>query len=386
MRKTSVEARPSTNAAVERRSSTRSGRGRVFIASSVLAASSVACGSGSFEGPDASGGASTSAGASASGTASTSGGRNASAGANSGAGAGGSTGGMTGSGGAAGASGNGGAGRGGSARGGAGSGGAAGVTGGECASATRLWHEDFETGDYSRWTSNTYGNAWGNDCQSNAVATERAVSGTRSQRSEITCAYTAEENVHRGYGGLQFNGDDVLPGYTNTGEGIDAPYGVVNTFHSWLDTDTVFENGTWFSFWTVNSSCDWSEPVLTLGLEDSARRLAAAHYAAGAGGERIFLPGAPAFPLGRWVRITIYLNYHDQVLHVWQDGQQVSRVTFDRPRTTICQWHWGAYASGDNDDLVLFEDDNSIWKLDQRWTDFSVEPWFGGSVSACNAP
>jgi hypothetical protein len=49
-------------------------------------------------------------------------------------------------------------------------------------------------------------------------------------------------------------------------------------------------------------------------------------------------------------------------------------VTFARPNTRICQWHWGAYASGDNTDVVLFEDDNSIYKLEQAWTDFAVEP------------
>ena len=59
-------------------------------------------------------------------------------------------------------------------------------------------------------------------------------------------------------------------------------------------------------------------------------------------------------------------------------------MTFSRTRNTICQWHWGLYASGasgDNDSLVLYEDDNSIWKRGQPWTDFSVEPLFGKSVA-----
>ena len=48
-----------------------------------------------------------------------------------------------------------------------------------------------------------------------------------------------------------------------------------------------------------------------------------------------------------------------------------------------CQWHWVAYASGDNDNLVLYEDDNSIWKLGERWTDLSVEPYLGKAVAVC---
>jgi hypothetical protein len=261
-------------------------------------------------------------------------------------------------------------------------GGSAGM--GACVTATRLWFDDFETGDYSRWTSNDYGTGWGNDCQSNGFSTDHAVSPTHANRSEIVCPYTIDGNVHRGYGGVQFDGDNVVPAYTNTGTGTDAPFGLVNTFHSWMDTATVFQNGRWFSFWTVNGSCDWSEEVLTLGLEDPSNLLAAAHYQPG-GGTRDYLPGAPGFPTGRWVRITIYVNYPGGVMHVWQDGESISHVTFTRATTTICQWHWGAYASGDNDDIVLYEDDNSIWKLGEAWTDFDVEPWFGGggSVQAC---
>ena len=253
---------------------------------------------------------------------------------------------------------------------------------GTCFHAKLLWSEDFEGGDYARWTSNTYNASWGNECQSNGFSTDHPLSPTHSHRSQITCAYTAEGDVHRGYGGLQFSGDTVVPAYTNAGVGIDAPFGVVNTFHSWIDSPTVFQNGTWFSFWTVNSDCGWADDVLTLGLEDPSDRLAAAHYQPG-GGSRTFLAGAPGFPRGRWVRITIYVNYYDGVMHVWQDGQPSSHVLFVRPKSTICQWHWGAYASGDNDNLVLYEDDNSIWKLEQAWTDFSIEPWFDKTVPVC---
>jgi hypothetical protein len=245
-----------------------------------------------------------------------------------------------------------------------------------------LWFEDWETGDYSRWTSQTYDNSWGNACQSNALSQDRAVSPTRSHRSEITCTYTAEGNVHRGYGGLQFSGDQPVPAYTNTGQGIDAPFGVVNTFHVWFDTTATFTGGKWFSFWTINGSCDWSEAVLTLGLEDPSNRLATAHYQNG-GGTRTFAPGAPGLPLRQWVRITIYVNYYNETMYVWQNGTKISDVTFTRASTRICQWHWGAYASGDNDNVVLYEDDNSIWKLEQVWTDFAREPWFGQSQPVC---
>jgi hypothetical protein len=342
------------------------------------------------------GGKSGASGSSGSGNGGTDGGSAGGAGPNggsSGAGAGGASGsgisdGSAGSGGA-GASGANGGGGGFSGTGGAGGAGgsdAAGGSGGSggaagaCFRARRLWFEDWETGDYSRWGSQSYDNAWGNECQSNAFSTDHAVSPTHSNRSEIVCP--SQESVHRGYGIVQFEDDRPLPAYTGRGQGIDAPNGVVNTFHVWLETSAVFTNGKWLSLWTVNGSCDYSEDVLTLGLEDPSNRLAAAHYQPG-GGTRTFAPNAPGVPLGRWVRITVYVNYYTELMYVWQDGAKVSDVTFKRDSTRICQWHWGAYASGDNDDLVLYEDDNTIWKLEQPWTDFAREPWLGRAQPVC---
>lgn len=271
-----------------------------------------------------------------------------------------------------------------SASGGAGTGGASGAAGGDagpCFDAKRLWFEDFETGDYSRWTSKTYDKGWNNGfCHDNGFSTVHAVSPTRSHRSEITCADTQS---HRGYGGLQFSGDSVVPAYTNAGSGIDAPFGVVNTYHSWLEAPYAFQSGKWFSFWTVNNDCGWKDQVITLGLEDTSNKLTPAHIK-NTGGTVTFAPNAPGFPMGKWVRTTVYINYHDGVMVTWQDGTKIFEATFTRPDKDICQWHWGAYASGDNDDVVLFEDDNSIWKLNQKWTSYDVEPWFGVTQPVCS--
>jgi hypothetical protein len=250
---------------------------------------------------------------------------------------------------------------------------------GECVQARLLWSEDFEGGDYDRWTSNSYGADWGGPCDYNERSMDQAVSGGWSNRSEITCAI---DESHRGYGGLQFDGDDVVEAYTNTGSGIDAPFGVVNTYWSWLEVPYSFESGRWFSFFTVNNSCDWSDQVITLGLEDPSNRLTPAHILT-TGGTVEFVDGAPGFPLGQWVRTTIYINYVEGRMHLWQDGVEILSATFSRGDTDMCQWHWGMYASSDNTDVVLYEDDLSLWKLEEPWTDFAVEPWFGETVQAC---
>lgn len=251
---------------------------------------------------------------------------------------------------------------------------------GECVQARLLWFEDFENGDYDRWTSNTYGADWGGPCDYNELSMDHAVSGGWSNRSEITCAI---DESHRGYGGVQFDGDAVVEAYTNAGSGIDAPYGVVNTYWSWLEVPYAFENGRWFSFFTVNNSCDWSDQVITLGLEDPSNRLTPAHILS-TGGTVQFVEGAPGFPLGQWVRTTLYVNYHEGSMHLWQDGAKILEASFTRPDPDMCQWHWGMYASGDNTDVVLYEDDLSLWKLEEPWQDFSVEPWLGETVQACD--
>ncbi|GEM_PF-6063289 len=253
---------------------------------------------------------------------------------------------------------------------------------GTCVAAQLLWFDDFETGDYSRWTSHTYDADWdGGHCHDNGFSIDRSMSGSQSHRSDITCA--SSQNVHRGYGGVQFRGDQPVDVYDNQGEGIDAPFGIVNSYWSWIDAPYDFQDGRWFSFFTVDSDCAWGEQVITLGLEDATKRLTPAHIKS-TGGTVAFEPDAPAFPKATWVRTTIYLNYVEGVMHVWQDGHSVLHATFQRPTTDLCQFHWGAYAEGSNDDVVLFEDDNDLWKLQQPWTDFSVEPWLAHSVSICD--
>ena len=79
------------------------------------------------------------------------------------------------------------------------------------------------------------------------------------------------------------------------------------------------------------------------------------------------------------------VDLDDGILHVWQDGRSALHVTgVVRPLRTYCQWHWGLYASGDNDDLVLHEDDFTLHRLHEPWTDWAREPWLGeGGTPTC---
>jgi hypothetical protein len=251
-----------------------------------------------------------------------------------------------------------------------------------CVRATELWREDFETGDHSRWTGRSYGDSWGDACQGTALSTLHPRGGLYSQRSEIVCASSSPDGVHRGYGGLQWSGDRVLADYTNTGTGLAAPNGIVTTFHVWLEAGYALGDGRWVSLFTVNPSCDYSERVITLGLDQPDGVLRPAHH--WPEGTLAIEPGAPALPRDRWVRLTVFLSFESGEMHVWQDGRSVLHVSgIARATRTMCQWHWGLYASGDNTDVALYEDDKIVWRLEQPWTDWSREPWLGESQAVC---
>ena len=87
-------------------------------------------------------------------------------------------------------------------------------------------------------------------------------------------------------------------------------------------------------------------------------------------------PGAPAFPMEEWTRVTVYLNYYDGDMHVWQNGDKVASASFSRDDPRLCQWHFGLYASGPNHDIVLYEDDIRIYKLNAPLGDLDTEPLF----------
>ena len=180
---------------------------------------------------------------------------------------------------------------------------------------------------------------------------------------------------------MQFSGDTPLARYTNTGTGIDAPNGIVITYFTWLDAPG-FGDGKWFSFLTSNNSCNWSDTVVTYGLEDSSNRVNPAHIT-NTGGTLTYAATRSAYPMRQWVRHTLYLNYHTGVMDLWMNGQKQWHATVRRSSQQICQFHWGLYASGANSSITLFEDDFSLWKLDQPLPSVDAEPWLGQAQPVC---
>ncbi len=97
----------------------------------------------------------------------------------------------------------------------------------------------------------------------------------------------------------------------------------------------------------------------------------------------VALADAPRWPLGQWVRTTVYVNYLAGEMRVWMDGAKVFDASFSRPTRTMCQFHWGLYASPNNSDITYYEDDVTLYKLLEPLSGTSNEPWLGEQIPVC---
>lgn len=240
--------------------------------------------------------------------------------------------------------------------------------GSQC-SSTLLFADDFEDSDLESWTATRLGTT---QCQETRVSSANAFSGSNALRSRISCALEGDAGAsgHDHYGSLQFSGDDVVNVLSTGGEGIDSPNGVVISFYVWIDAVETLGNGRWLSLLLLSGACDWSDSVFSLAIEDSSGRLAIGPVEPSSE----YAPGAPAVASENWTRVTAYVNYYEQVFHVWQDGQPVVSVDFERPGQTLCHIMMGTMASENNDDLLVIHDQARVWRVEEPLADLSVEP------------
>ncbi|HWB19111.1 MAG TPA: hypothetical protein VG711_02340 [Phycisphaerales bacterium] len=245
-----------------------------------------------------------------------------------------------------------------------------------CVSVTPLWCEDWNLNNYSRWSDDYDHNV---TCAPNGFASDKFITPGLSHKSRVTCATS---DSHRGYGGLRFQGNAIIPVQQSSTGGTNAPNGVLVTFYSWLSTSYTFNTSKWISFMTVTDDCsnNWNN-VITLNIDDSSMRVKPVHVTSVS-----YASGAPAMPLSQWVRTKVYINYNTGAMHVWQNGRKICSATFTRDVHTMCQWHFGLYASGPNDNITLYEEDLSIVKLNQPLTNFTDEPWFDTPLPCSSLP
>ena len=170
---------------------------------------------------------------------------------------------------------------------------------------------------------------------------------------------------HRAYPGISA-GDPA-----NIHEPIDTP--LVNSYMIWLDADyDAMSPSDWISIGTWANNTAWI--VHTLSVRD--RKLRTAHTDPFEG-EYIGPLPRPDFPLRRWVRITVYIEYNGATgfTQIWQDGVPMLRGSWTQTAgTQLLRAHWGLYANPAVDYALLYNDDNKIWTLDAPLSDLVREP------------
>ena len=258
----------------------------------------------------------------------------------------------------------------GGADGGAGSGGPADPNAGP--GCTLAWSSGFETGFPGEWLDYDIG----------------AYSADGTMPSGRVSAWTIVDDAS---GEPVYNGGHSYRGWIEgSASGNHRAYPVLhtnvrtplaNTFMVYLDADySQMSSSEWIHFGTWGNEDNqgggtWA--LHTMSVRD--RQLHVAHMSP-SGGEYIGPSPRPDFPVGRWVRLTVYLHYEgtDGFVQVWQDGvpmlrAQVSRLG-DNPGTNLTRAHWGMYAHPDVSQGIQYNDDIGIWALDAPLSDFETEP------------
>jgi hypothetical protein len=194
-------------------------------------------------------------------------------------------------------------------------------------------------------------------------------SGTHAYRGWIV---GAAADSHRPY-----------PGVSRGVEGFETP--LINTFwvYQELDYDALSEGdwvhfGTWGNCVQDGGSCaSGSYALHTMSVRN--RLLEFAHTDPFAG-TYIGPELREQFPLARWVKFTVYLQYEGSsgTVVVWQDGvpmlqAEVAGLAAD-PGTALSYIHWGEYAAGTVNNATQYNDDIKIWSLPEALLDFATEP------------
>jgi hypothetical protein len=233
------------------------------------------------------------------------------------------------------------------------------------AEAIPEWRSGFETGFPGEEWLDYDGGAWTESGVPNPGLTEawtivdpgtwpHVLAGEHAYKGWILDA-SSDGSSHRAYPGIH----------------VDIPSPLVNRFWVWLEADyDAMSDPEWIHFATWGNNPDWE--VHTMSVR--RRRVEMAHL----DWSYIGPEPQPDFPLGRWVRFTVYIHYPpagDGHVHVWQDGVPVLEGHYTtRTGQNLMRAHWGMYASGSVDQGTQYNDEIQIWSLTEPLTDFTTEP------------
>ncbi len=244
---------------------------------------------------------------------------------------------------------------------------------GQIVSGRLTWSSGFENGVPGEWlnyiTNFSADGSLPNGAMGwtvvNRSSGEPVFSGNYAYRGRVQGRYNSPDGTRRAY-----------PVRTD-----DLPTPMVSTFMIYLDVNyNQMNTNDWISIATYSNNPDKINWPDIHGLSVVNRRLEMAHMEVpGFSGQYVGPSPQPEFPVRRWVRMTVYIHYQsnrDGIVHVWQDGVRVfTGIQRSQSASTMATvMHWGIYTNNADFNATLYNDELSIWHLDQPLSQFDREP------------
>ncbi len=228
--------------------------------------------------------------------------------------------------------------------------------------ATPVWQSGFEEGYPGEW-----------------LGLSEAEVGFSADGSDLPGRSASWTIVDRQSGEPVFEGDKAYRGWIHGSSSeshraypalhANTPSPVVNSFRVWLDADyEAMSELDWVHFGTWGNNENWT--VFTMSMRNRVVELAHLDWS------YVGPEPQPEFPLRRWVRFTVYVDFAGGgAVAVWQDGVLIFRGTYSgAPGDHLLRAHWGMYARAQVSDAVEYNDAIQLWTLSEPLHDFAEEP------------
>ena len=138
---------------------------------------------------------------------------------------------------------------------------------------------------------------------------------------------------------------------------------LVNSFWIYFETDYRLlqsQPENWISFATFSNSLQWKD-LFTLSI--SERGIIHMWNL-----DWRYVEAPKTFPVRRWVRLTVYIDYASGAVVVWQDGVRIMFGNYRKgTQMALRRAHWGLYTSPKVTSTTVYQDEVAIWKLSTPW-------------------
>lgn len=260
---------------------------------------------------------------------------------------------------------------------------------------TAMWFSSFENGfPGNEWLNYSNGNLVANGQPDYNYASNWSILN-QTQASQDGVAPLSGNSVYKGW--INYQSADshrpypvlhvdpsstYFPDTTFNSYLSGTPTPVVNRFYAWADWDpSSITSSDWLSFLTLGNNVNWNIVGFSLVGPQGKLEMAHAPYTD--------VPSTPTYmPQNQWVRFTTYVDFQNNLLYVWMNGQLTFKMTQggnlnytggtdpNAAQTAyLRRAHWGLYANGNFSNATVYNDAIQLWTVQQAITDPTQEPW-----------